>query len=496
MKLLFIVALFVLFFTGCSLAVVVTFEQTLEAGQVGTHKFGPIPPRLASSVIISMTAAYDIQVCLQQFVALKGNLQDCAAGNYFYFAASNSSATVFSMDNDANPFGAVAASSNPSRGDTPFFTSSYSTSLLPGMYYASVAYNSTGSLGNSSYELQIVYSDLGCPMGQIGNAQGNCVAAPVVTQNFMGNVQQNSTQYLDYSVQSQSPQSLAATVMATLPADLNGAGIPNGTVEVYLRQGNSPNSEQFNAMGVYNGQPLVLSIQNPQHGDWYLSVNNKNNATLAINVTFSSTSCPNMTFGTNCTGTAIDLSAVFNATQFVGTNDYTYFSLSSTATLLVGTGTNDLEVEAPIILASVLPPATNATAFQPDASYYPTNTSYQLRSMGGSSNFISAQADFNATWHISVWAPQGMVFMIWANTPCPSNCQGESSTEAYGTCDSYSGVCTCDSRYGDLTCTQTGLAVVWIVLISVAAAIILAIAIGVPVACYLRNKQRARYERV
>jgi len=57
-------------------------------------------------------------------------------------------------------------------------------------------------------------------------------------------------------------------------------------------------------------------------------------------------------------------------------------------------------------------------------------------------------------------------------------------------------MCDCDKGYSGLFCDKSGLALVWIIIIVIVCAIILAIAIGVPVACFLRNRRRARYERV
>lgn len=128
-----------------------------------------------------------------------------------------------------------------------------------------------------------------------------------------------------------------------------------------------------------------------------------------------------------------------------------------------------------------------------------------VSSSGKAVNFIftSAPASVsNVTWYIATSYEDGEDYVVWANIACPNLCQGDdypsanATEDTKGQCDEQSGVCTCDDGYDELTCTKSGLAVVWIVLIVIAALIILAVAIGVPVGCYLRSRRKARYERV
>jgi hypothetical protein len=109
-------------------------------------------------------------------------------------------------------------------------------------------------------------------------------------------------------------------------------------------------------------------------------------------------------------------------------------------------------------------------------------------------------------------------YVFWAGGNCAGNC----SNEAHGTCtcdgiecDSLSlyrlptnstdsfGRCNCDSSsYSNYDCTNsngssdTPFKTIYIILIAVGGAIVLAVAIGVPVYCYLQNRKRNNYERV
>jgi len=190
-------------------------------------------------------------------------------------------------------------------------------------------------------------------------------------------------------------------------------------------------------------------------------------------------------------------------------------------TLKIGTGTKNLKAVAPAIVASTV--------------YWPSNESNTVSSNNRTVNLISAYSYYatdsngkkhdsenvapvddadnefgkhghhpnpppppSQIWYVAIAAPSGFSYYIWSGTSCANNCQipGQSGNSTHGACDETSGYCMCNKHYGNLWCTRTGLATVWIVLIVIACAIVLAVAIGVPVACYLKNRRRARYERV
>jgi len=83
-------------------------------------------------------------------------------------------------------------------------------------------------------------------------------------------------------------------------------------------------------------------------------------------------------------------------------------------------------------------------------------------------------------------------FVIWsgANGACSVNCSGN------GVCDETTGVCDCEDGYEKYDCSDKVFPLVWIILIAIGGAILLAIAIGVPVSCYVKNRKKSGYERV
>jgi len=86
--------------------------------------------------------------------------------------------------------------------------------------------------------------------------------------------------------------------------------------------------------------------------------------------------------------------------------------------------------------------------------------------------------------------------LIWTGSVCPNNCNGDN-----GQCDTTTTVCTCKNNYNGRYCQnppekKKKLKTVYIILIIIGGAIVLAILIGVPVALFLNNRKKSRYERV
>jgi len=231
------------------------------------------------------------------------------------------------------------------------------------------------------------------------------------------------------------------------------------------------------------GQSQTFTIELPVPNQiYFFEINNP--STVTYTITFSSNITAGCNSKPNCNANITELTTQNNATLMTGIGDYQYFFIQSN-NLMIGTGTKSLKSMAPSIAVSPY--------------YYPSNDSALMMDNNKTVNFISASdADNGTVWFVSVYASEGYQYYIWANMPCPNNCSipGQSKNSTHGTCNENTGYCTCDKHYGNLWCSKTGLATVWIVLIVIACAIILAIAIGVPVALYLRSQRRARYERV
>jgi hypothetical protein len=284
-------------------------------------------------------------------------------------------------------------------------------------------------------------------------------------------------------------------VKATIaPSSSAVTGPAAAALKLYLRRGSAPSSDVYDAVSTTSGNVVSVSVDQPLLGAWYLLVSTDQVVSFQMNTNQSA--CPKNMFGSNCSislSNITDLTGNNNLTTMTGTGDYQYFMVR-TAILIFGAATEKLDVIGPAITASYL--------------NLPTNDSNLISDNGDEVNYIWTDADSipqgitNLTWFVSVYFEDGEDYIVWANVHCANLCEGDdyltanATATTNGRCDAQSGVCYCDDDFDDLTCTKKGLAVVWIVLIVIAAVIILAVAIGVPVACYLRNKRRARYERV
>jgi len=322
----------------------------------------------------------------------------------------------------------------------------------------------------------------------VGLPNGNCAASPVIVSGTpkSGNLSVDTTLFFSFNLSGQVYQN-NLTVVAQITTTPSTVTYPNGALVLRIRRGNSPTTVIYDASASSNGtQQLVITLLDPLPGAYYVSLYNNQTTSLSYSVDFWNSTCAQGKAGPFCNSTVIDLSGAPNTTQYTGTGFYQYFRLKNATDLIIGTGTESLKETAPALLASYL--------------NYPTNSSYMIQATDGTTNFILAEATSLVDWKIAVWAYEGQEYYLWVNMYCPNDCQGDnfdnSSNTTNGNCNEITGICACNSGFQDIYCSSSGLAVVWIVLIVIAGAIILAVAIGVPVACYLRNRQRTRYERV
>jgi len=341
------------------------------------------------------------------------------------------------------------------------------------------------------FDLEVSWNPKGCPEGQIGLGTGCVVTNSTVLSTIKQSmIQAQTSQYfsVDLSIDDNSFLQTTVTPVDNSMFYRSNAAATNTTpsMDVEIRRQAVPQDGLSDATGTLENGAYVATIDSPvPNTTYYIQVTNNEQNPIVYNLVSVSQTCGAGLFGPNCTSTAHDLTNTWNATLYTGTGDYQYFYVNRRA-LLVGVGTEKLEETAPALLASIW--------------NYPSNESTLVSSVGQTVNYITAHnppENPDNTWYITVWANDGQDYYIWANVPCPNNCTGVSAgNTTRGTCNEGAGVCECDKGYGDLFCDKSGLKLVWIIIIVIVCAIILAIAIGVPVACFLRNRRRARYERV
>jgi hypothetical protein len=359
-------------------------------------------------------------------------------------------------------------------------------------YFLSLRYVGT-NLTNTSATFYISFSYLtdGCDNTQVGTPSG-CqpstnapVDGTIANQNLGG----NTVGYYEIDVPGSINQYLQATLTLTsnaespLPADT-----PAPQITLALRREAAPADGQADATSTSTGANGQYSVYLPVPAPdttYFLAVTNPGSSILTFDLLIQGQGCSGLLVGPNCTGNFTDLTGYYNVSLFIGIADYQYFRMDN-LTLTVGVGTKELEGPAPNLLASLW--------------NYPTNSSALLVSSNNTVNFISVKnpnPTASTTWYVSVWANEGEPYYLWANNYCPYDCYGsKGGNSSRGVCNQQTGMCACNKGNDGLFCDSKGLALVWIIIIIIVCVIILAIAIGVPVACFLRNRRRARYERV
>lgn len=400
-----------------------------------------------------------------------------------------------------------------------------SVTLLPGQaYFVSVT---TGTVAQT-FTLNL--SGLVCAAGSAGNP---CqVVTPVTvaatpTTNTV-NAPAQGVQY--FMVNPADFNATAGSVTFTLgaAATLAAAAAPGG-LTLQAQVGAPPTTSSF--VGTI-GTGQSITIENPSGLvlPLYVGVFNSNAAATAATLTSSVKTCADGQYGANCVAFSSTLisgalnSVVRTGSKVSGNNPLVYYQLDGTT----------IPPTADVVRVSV----SSSTQTKSNTIYAkfgspPSVSSYDYVASNGYVNQLvlpnatpalkGAQADFNTTnWYIAVNAAND--FALWSGNNCAGACnnvtQASNTGNGYCICnglpcdtvttyeypvapntDSY-GVCMCrnPSKQNNYDCsalveTSSPFKTVYIVLIAVGGAIVLAVAIGVPVYCYLQNRKRD-YERL
>jgi len=340
--------------------------------------------------------------------------------------------------------------------------------------------------------LELYFDGVGCTIpGQVGLPNGECAVPNTISTEtqtvpsgensiYSFEVEYGQNQVFNVTLnlaeaQFHSPSFIASDPNITL--SLRREAVPDGSI-----------NDGFTSLT--NGTSVTLSIPTPAPGTYYIEVLNQASAAAFFTLSAFAQGCGGNLVGVDCNSTVIDLTGNITVLERTGSGNYDYYIVKN-HTLVIGVGTKKLKEDAPSLLVST--------------NNFPNNNTAQAQSVGNLVNFVWARDPqaFSPTFYISVWANSDTTYYIWANNFCPNNCAGSgsgvnasSNSTIHGKCDVYTGTCDCNSGYSGLFCDRSRLATVWIVLLIIGPAIILAIAIGVPVACFLRNRRRAHYERV
>lgn len=282
------------------------------------------------------------------------------------------------------------------------------------------------------------------------------------------------------------PQSIEFVLTIVSNSSTKGA-VPYDGLQVLARQGGAPYETGMSFTYDSSTGEYTLQLPGALSGDYYVSVNNTQEFIVGYSLELFAPTCGTSEYGPDC-AKATDLTDV-QATQTV-TN-------SSAAVQYFMIYTQDLVFGVAVSNATdMAPPAYSTFLGTPSDGYY------IVEAKGSATNLLRASAPSPVNWIVAVAPAQGNDYYYWANLDCPNDCQGANytfNTTTHGTCDSSTGVCACSDDYkNNIFCAKEsgGLGAGWIVLIVLGCALIIALVVGVPIACYVKNKTRARYERV
>ena len=315
---------------------------------------------------------------------------------------------------------------------------------------------------------------------------------------------------------------------------------------VYIQEGYLPTST-WN-IGVVEGNTQVINTPGVTSGPttWFIGFDNSAGTAdvgFSLNVTFAGCAAglvgPACFVNTTSSNTTLDGTVVIELDASLDTNNqgdgisldlsddenaYAYFTLVNLPTFTEGfpyyvrvsVGNNELEDDednfGPALYAKL--------------GGYPSAQSNDYAVSGSVANQVFLQVEStDDQWYLAVPTPAD--FSIWVGVNCPGNCDDNShgsclcsgvngttvacsavanSTDYYAlyaalpvSVGESAGACTCeDDDYAEsFDCSQkSSPTVLFIVLIVIGGLIILFVAIGVPLYCYISNKRKERYERI
>jgi hypothetical protein len=252
-----------------------------------------------------------------------------------------------------------------------------------------------------------------------------------------------------------------------------------------------------------NESDIVLSF--PQSSKYWFAVINKEADGTKPDVGFSIIIQLGPTAGVgmmNASTPHFDSKKENNTVKFAASvgqlnNSLNYFKFPSTSLLRLGIAPEDSDDPTPDVYVDVdLIPSPdsniikNTNKTEPAHLLFATTTPTNSRFVWYQFENTSPTVKDDSFWYVAVNSTNAFVLWSAENGTCANNCTKR------GVCDETTGICICDDGYEKYDCSEKVFPLVWIILIAIGGAILLAIAIGVPVSCYLKNKKKSGYERV
>lgn len=476
-----------------------------------------VPVTANGYVSVSISAPYAVDVCFQEGkLATQGtDLSSCNAEGYIPGSTDSGSDSASASASDSSSASGSDSSSSDSgstggarkrllrrffmESDDADFTNSKNLWLRNTDYTITAAWSNQPVGENTTNpqtgDVSIDVSWTACPANSPPKGIGaNCSLVPVKVDNGTLPTQTAVTATAPVLLQFDVDDFLTSfTVLTSLVQTTFAAS--NSTFQITARRDAAPFVDQFDqpTSSSSSATSNTLLFSNPEGGHWFVLITATEDQ--SVTTTLTTSGCAAGTFPDGSTtgacvsptefypsGTANETLFQANGTTFpFPAATITYFTWT-TETLLVGVVAADhSDTGAPQLYASTTGvPSNNQSEFS--------------RTDEVEVNFLNVGSSDGSEidWVISVMGD--VDFEIWAGAGCANDCSDN------GVCNQIlsgaNGYCICNEHYKDFECGTKTLKTIYIVLIAIGGAIVLAIAIGVPVGCYIKNRKRARYERV
>lgn len=471
-----------------------SYQGTVGPNDPATERDGfSVPLNSYGAVSFELSASASMSVCASPD-SLVQNIDNCPPGNRLDFVFDNATQTYSAQ---TSFFGAT------SNQTQDLYL------LLDRTYYVTVALNETVELSGNSTDFTLqVYSTGECKGDEIYS--GNSCTKPV-NSYYLSDKKENNISILANSnnlylinTTTITENVVSITFEITFFSSSSfSAFAPVTYPSVYLRRGAAPlyanGVASADTITISSGtqQTIVYSVENPipDPVGWFIAFDSSVAVNASLLLTYDS--CSGVLIGSNCSITPLDLATFFSqsseglllAVNNTGNVDYFYWYASNH--LIVGAADREYKNTPPNLYASTSTPSNITYLYSDDDTDVPAH-------------LINVEIFTNPTYYyIAVYATDN--YWIWYGRPCAGNCTSLTTglddavcleCSGHGTCQNDQGVCTCNKGYKNFACSTRGLAIIWIILISIGGAIVLALAIGIPVGCYIKNRKRARYERV
>eukprot|EP01095_Lingulamoeba_sp_RSL-Kostka_P014829 TRINITY_DN661_c0_g1_i1.p1 TRINITY_DN661_c0_g1~~TRINITY_DN661_c0_g1_i1.p1 ORF type:complete len:565 (+),score=177.60 TRINITY_DN661_c0_g1_i1:106-1800(+) len=370
------------------------------------------------------------------------------------------------------------------------------------------------------------------------NVSGSCIETPgnLVNGNFTANA--NSWTYYTFNDQTDGAHSITFGLTTygqessgDSPKDKSSSSSSDfKNINLFLSDVTFPNGVNTGVYATINVEDNVMNYTiycQGECGMWYLGVRNTNDDAYKLDLTHTKNSCKGNNFGENCAYIPANVTTLninnspnntfdrSDNTQKIGYQvagddevimDYYKVKFNNNVPangyLRITTASTKTKYNAPSILIR--------------AGNYPTRDQYNYNVT--SNDFVNQAIipfNINEEYYVAVVGKNGNSYVIWGGANCANLCDHHSDNPCMcngGNCtknnvfaevqtvnDSF-GACDCKKKYELYDCSgeedDSSFDSIYIVLIAIGGAIILAVAIGVPVYCYIQNRRRSKYERV